>query len=120
MTSLTSLAQATPTIEELVIDLASEPASLAPALGYEANAWSITQSIYDAFWEYDDAGNLLMIGAESLTWTDPLTSIAAGQPMYNYTDPQTPVSGATYEYRLAAQDCSPKLSTPVSSSITIP
>ncbi|MEO7986472.1 MAG: prepilin-type N-terminal cleavage/methylation domain-containing protein [Gemmatimonadales bacterium] len=54
------------------------------------------------------------------TWTDPLTSIAAGQPMYNYTDPQTPVSGATYEYRLAAQDCSPKLSTPVSSSITIP
>jgi prepilin-type N-terminal cleavage/methylation domain-containing protein len=54
------------------------------------------------------------------TWTDPLTSIAAGQAIYNYTDPQTPVSGVTYEYRLAAQDCSPKLSTPVSSLIAIP
>lgn len=54
------------------------------------------------------------------TWSDPITSIAAGQPNYSYTDPFTPQSGVQYEYRLAAQDCSPKLSTPVSSLITAP
>ncbi|MGH7500062.1 MAG: prepilin-type N-terminal cleavage/methylation domain-containing protein [Gemmatimonadales bacterium] len=54
------------------------------------------------------------------TWTDPLTSIAAGQANYTYTDPQTPTTG-TWEYRLAAQDCSPKLSAPVlSNQIVIP
>ncbi len=47
-------------------------------------------------------------------WTDPLTSVAAGQANYTYDDNSGFQSGASYEYRLAAQDCSPKLSTPVS------
>jgi len=47
-------------------------------------------------------------------WTDPLTSVAAGQVNYTYDDNSGFVSGASYEYRLAAQDCSPKLSTQVS------
>jgi hypothetical protein len=49
---------------------------------------------------------------------DPLTSIAAGLPTYAYTDKQSLESGATYEYRLAAQDCSPKLSAAVLGSTT--
>jgi prepilin-type N-terminal cleavage/methylation domain-containing protein len=46
-------------------------------------------------------------------YADPLTSIAAGMPNYLYTDKQNLEKGATYEYKLAAQDCSPKLSAPV-------
>jgi prepilin-type N-terminal cleavage/methylation domain-containing protein len=44
---------------------------------------------------------------------DPLTSVAAGFANYLYTDTQNLEKGAIYEYKLAAQDCSPKLSTPV-------
>jgi len=48
------------------------------------------------------------------SWTDPLTSVAAGQANYTYDDNSGFQSGASYEYRMAAQDCSPKLSTQVS------
>jgi prepilin-type N-terminal cleavage/methylation domain-containing protein len=51
-------------------------------------------------------------------YTDPLTSVAAGFANYLYTDMQNLEKGATYEYKLAAQDCSPKLSTPVLGSST--
>jgi len=51
---------------------------------------------------------------------DPLTSVAAGFPNYLFTDAQNLEAGATYEYQLAAQDCSPKLSTPVTSTAIIP
>jgi hypothetical protein len=51
------------------------------------------------------------------TWTDPLTSIAAGQPSYTYLDNQGLLSTTSYDYRLAAQDCSPKLSTPVIATV---
>ena len=54
------------------------------------------------------------------TWTDPLTSIPAGQATYSYTDKQGLANGTTYDYRLAAQDCSPKLSTPVIATVAIP
>ena len=47
-------------------------------------------------------------------WTDPLTSVAAGQANYTYDDNSGFQSGSSYEYRLAAQDCTPKLSTQVS------
>jgi prepilin-type N-terminal cleavage/methylation domain-containing protein len=53
---------------------------------------------------------------------DPLTSISAGFPNYLYTDAQNLEADATYQYQLAAQDCSPKLSTPVTTTVvtTIP
>jgi prepilin-type N-terminal cleavage/methylation domain-containing protein len=55
------------------------------------------------------------------TWTDPLTSVAAGQPNYTYDDNQGLQAATTYEYRLAAQDCSPKLSAPtLSNQVIIP
>jgi prepilin-type N-terminal cleavage/methylation domain-containing protein len=56
------------------------------------------------------------------TQGDPLTSIAAGFPTYLYSDAQNLEADATYQYQLAAQDCSPKLSTPVSTTVvtTIP
>jgi peptide/nickel transport system substrate-binding protein len=73
LTSLTTFAQATPTDSEVVIDLTSEPASLAPARGYEANAWSVTNAVFDALWEYASDGSLQMVAAESATWTDDLT-----------------------------------------------
>ncbi len=50
-------------------------------------------------------------------WPDPLTSIAAGQPSYTYFDNQNLESLTSYDYRLAAQDCSPKLSTPVPATV---
>lgn len=55
------------------------------------------------------------------TWTDPLTSVAAGQANYTYDDNQGLQTATTYEYRLAAQDCSPKLSLPtLSNQVVIP
>ncbi len=54
------------------------------------------------------------------TWTDPLTSIAAGQANYTYLDGQGLLPATSYDYRLSAQDCSPKLSTPVTASAATP
>ena len=55
------------------------------------------------------------------TWTDPLTSVAAGQANYTYDDGQGLQAATTYQYQLAAQDCSPKLSPPVlSNQVAIP
>jgi prepilin-type N-terminal cleavage/methylation domain-containing protein len=63
---------------------------------------------------------LLPLPAEPLG--DPLTSISAGFPSYVYTDVQNLEVDATYQYQLAAQDCSPKLSTAVNTTVvtTIP
>lgn len=53
-------------------------------------------------------------------WGDPLASIPAGLANYTYTDPAV-VSGETYQYAIAAQDCTPMLSTLVQSiSVTVP
>jgi hypothetical protein len=52
-------------------------------------------------------------------YTDPLTSVAAGFPNYLLVDSQDLEPGATYEYQIAAQDCSPKLSVPVVSAPVI-
>jgi prepilin-type N-terminal cleavage/methylation domain-containing protein len=54
------------------------------------------------------------------TWGDPLTSISAGQATYSYTDQQGLANTTTYQYQLAAQDCSPKLSVPVTATATTP
>jgi hypothetical protein len=52
---------------------------------------------------------------------DPLTSVAAGFPNYLLVDSQGLEPGATYEYQVSAQDCSPKLSVPVTSApVAIP
>jgi prepilin-type N-terminal cleavage/methylation domain-containing protein len=51
---------------------------------------------------------------------DPLTSIPAGFANYLHIDSQDIEAGAQYEYRLAAQDCSPKLSSTVTSTVLIP
>jgi prepilin-type N-terminal cleavage/methylation domain-containing protein len=50
-------------------------------------------------------------------WSDPLTSVpAAGQANYSYTDAQDLVQGTSYEYRLSAQDCTPRLSASATSN----
>lgn len=51
---------------------------------------------------------------------DPLTSVIAGEPSYIYTDAQDLLEGTDYEYRLAAQDCSPKLSSEMLKTVSIP
>jgi prepilin-type N-terminal cleavage/methylation domain-containing protein len=55
-------------------------------------------------------------------WSDPLTSItASNQPNYAYVDAQDLVKGTTYEYRLSAQDCTPRLSASATSNqVAIP
>ena len=54
-------------------------------------------------------------------WSDPLTSVsAAGLNAYSHVD-QDLVAGTTYEYRLAAQDCTPRLSaTTTSNQVLVP
>lgn len=46
----------------------------------------------------------------STEWGDPYLSIPAGSASYSYTDTDV-TSGTSYEYALAAQDCSPALSS---------
>jgi len=53
-------------------------------------------------------------------WEDPYLSIPAGEPNYTYSDASVE-SGVTYEYGLAAQDCTPTLSSiATSATVTIP
>jgi prepilin-type N-terminal cleavage/methylation domain-containing protein len=55
-------------------------------------------------------------------WSDPLTSVnAANLANYAYVDAQDLVKGTTYEYRLSAQDCTPRLSaSSTSNQVTLP
>ncbi len=73
MPKLTTLAQDAEVLDEIVIDLSTEPASLAPAQIYEPNGWSIAHAIFDAPFEYDADGNTVMIAAESMQFVDDLT-----------------------------------------------
>jgi peptide/nickel transport system substrate-binding protein len=57
---------------ELAIDLANEPATLDPALVYEADGWSIVHSVYDSLVQWDSDGQLQPLLAESFEQVDPL------------------------------------------------
>lgn len=46
----------------------------------------------------------------TLGWSDPLLSIPAGSATYTYVDARAE-AGNTYEYAVAAQDCTPSLSS---------
>jgi prepilin-type N-terminal cleavage/methylation domain-containing protein len=53
-------------------------------------------------------------------WGDPYLSLPAGNPNYAYDDPVV-TRGETYEYAIAAQDCTPKLSVLENTgAVTIP
>jgi prepilin-type N-terminal cleavage/methylation domain-containing protein len=51
-------------------------------------------------------------------WGDPFLSIPAGLPNYQHDD-QTVQSGQTYEYAIAAQDCTPMLSSLEESGLVV-
>jgi len=66
------------------------------------------------------AYTLWRMSAADSTWGDPYLSIPAGQTTYNYEDRSGSV-GQTYQYALAAKDCTPAVSGRVpSNSVTIP
>ena len=55
-----------------------------------------------------------------LTWGTPYLSLPAGSPTYVYDDAAV-ASGVTYQYQLAAEDCTPSSSpTATSAPVTIP
>ncbi|MGI8476614.1 MAG: ABC transporter substrate-binding protein [Thermomicrobiales bacterium] len=60
-------------VDELRIDLASEPDNLDPATTYDVDGWSIVHSVYDSLVEYGPSGELRGLLARSLTQIDPLT-----------------------------------------------
>jgi peptide/nickel transport system substrate-binding protein len=60
-------------VDEVVIDLGSEPATLDPATTYEVDGWSIVHSIYDSLVQYGVDGQLEWLLAESWTQVDPTT-----------------------------------------------
>ncbi len=73
-------------VDELVIDLSSEPANIDPATTYDVDGWSIVHSLYDSLVQYDVDGKLQGVAAESLTQLDPLTwevKLRAGQTFHN-------------------------------------
>jgi peptide/nickel transport system substrate-binding protein len=91
---LTTQAQDGAQLEELTIDLSAEPASLAPALVYEANGWSVVHSIFDAPFEYDPSGALVMVAAESLIQSSPLSFDIKLRPGVTFHD-GTPLTAAS-------------------------
>lgn len=54
--------------DELVIDLASEPDTLDPVLTYTPDGWSIVHALYDAPVQYNAAGQMELLAAESLAF----------------------------------------------------
>ncbi|MEA2597474.1 MAG: peptide/nickel transport system substrate-binding protein [Thermomicrobiales bacterium] len=61
-------------VEELVIDLASEPDSFDPALTYKIDGWSVVHSVYDSLYQYGPEGALEPLLAQSApALIDPLT-----------------------------------------------
>jgi len=60
-------------VDEIVIDLSSEPSTLDPALTYEVNGWSIVHSMYDSLVQYAPDGTLELLLAESMEFVDPTT-----------------------------------------------
>lgn len=51
-------------------------------------------------------------------WGNPYRSVPAGLALYTVSDEDVTV-GQTYEYRLAAQDCTPALSTTATASVAV-
>lgn len=70
-------AQSTPVVEdivdELVIDLPSEPVNIHPARAYSDIEWSIVHSVFDALIGFDPEGVLRPVGAERFEMIDDLT-----------------------------------------------
>lgn len=55
-----------------------------------------------------------------VAWGDPIASIPSGAPPYSYPDANV-VPGETYQYAIAAQDCTPALSPlRLSNSVVVP
>ncbi len=59
-------------IEELVIDLVAEPATLDPALTYATDGWSIVHSLYDSLVQFAPDGSVVGLLAELVEYPDPL------------------------------------------------
>lgn len=82
-------------------------------------AWP--QAVDEAAGEQDVARYVIWrrpVGATD--WGDPYLSIPSGQANYTYLD-QMVTSGDQFTYRLAAQDCTPSLSSTVQSGVvTVP
>lgn len=74
------IASAVVRTESLTIDLSSEPATLDPALTYEANGWSIVHSVYDSLLQYDNDGNLELLLADRWEWSSPTTILVGLRP----------------------------------------
>ena len=96
-------------------------APLAAALGVDAAGDPVidlnwTPAVDETGGEQDVARYVLwrrVVGAPD--WGDPFLSIPAGNANYVYSDADVQ-SGTNYEYQLAAQDCTPSLSSPVPSA----
>ena len=93
-------------MDELVIDLSAEPATLDPVLTYEVNGWSIVHAIYDAPIQYGPEGQLEMLAAESLTFLDPQSLEIRLRPGITFHDgtPLTSASIARTVEHLAASE----------------
>ncbi len=57
----------------------------------------------------------------SPNWGNPVESVAAGSPTYEFNDPSAPNIHGTIEYNVLAQNCTPSNSTAaISNSVTLP
>ena len=103
-----------------------------PLLGESLTATAVTlvggETAVDLTWgqAVDEAGGegdvvryvIWRRSSGATDWGDPYVAVPAGDSTYTYEDAAV-TPGTTYEYALAAQDCSPSLSTlSVSASVT--
>ncbi len=78
-------------IDELIIDLASEPSTLDPIYTYGVDGWSIVHALYDAPIQFNAAGEMELLAAESVAFVDDLTLEITLRPGLRFSD-DTPVS----------------------------
>ncbi len=76
-------------VDELVIDLTSEPDTLDPIYTYGVDGWSIVHVLYDAPLQYVAAGGMEMLAAQSITFVDDLTLEIVLRPGLTFSDGST-------------------------------
>ena len=93
MMSAQSTPIATDIVDEVVIDLPSEPVNIHPARAYSDIEWSIVHSIFDPLVGFDADGTLRPIAAERFELIDDVTWEVALRPGMTFHD-GSPVTSA--------------------------
>ena len=94
-------------------------AAITQADGTPATQLTWSPAVDESGGEKDVVRYVLWRRVGSVTdWGTPYVAVPAGAPSYSYVDAAV-TSGQSYQYQLAAQDCTPSLSTSPATSVVV-